>query len=310
MKRLLLLLFLPILAAGCDGKSTEQLRTLAHADSLRQDSLVRVKSELLDDVMASSQFVSDINTELAKAKSLQSRKLAPQLGRESQIALVKEERAAVVGKIQHLVARLDSVQSRLESTRGRARALARHDSRLAAQVVTYEKTVADFRQQAEQQKAEFQAIVDRQTAQIASLTQQVDTIKKENVRLVGERTALSDTVTELTVAKNTAYYVIGTKDELIKKGVLVEEGRKRFLLVGSRNVATARQLDPTVFTRIDRSRDRVINFPSGQYTIFSRQNPAFASPFAAKGGKLAGGLRIDQPEQFWEPSKFLIIVRS
>ena len=27
-------------------------------------------------------------------------------------------------------------------------------------------------------------------------------------------------------------------------------------------------------------------------------------------GKLAGGLRIDQPERFWEPSKFLIIVKS
>jgi hypothetical protein len=41
---------------------------------------------------------------------------------------------------------------------------------------------------------------------------------------------------QLTTEKNTAYYVIGTKDELVKQGILVEEGRKRFLLVGGRSV--------------------------------------------------------------------------
>jgi hypothetical protein len=54
----------------------------------------------------------------------------------------------------------------------------------------------------------------------------------------------------------------------------------------------------------------VINFPAGNFTIFTRQNPTFASPFAARDGKMSGGLRIDQPEQFWEPSRFLIILKS
>ena len=35
-----------------------------------------------------------------------------------------------------------------------------------------------------------------------------------------------------------------------------------------------------------------------------------ATPLATKDGKLAGGLKIDQPEKFWEPSKFLIIVKG
>jgi hypothetical protein len=104
--------------------------------------------------------------------------------------------------------------------------------------------------------------------------------------------------------------VIGTKDELIKSGILVEEGHKRLLLFGGRPTAPARDLDPAKFTRIDRLRDRVINFPAGDYTIFSRQNPSFASPFSAKDGKMSGGLRIDQPEQFWEASRFLIIVKA
>ena len=121
---------------------------------------------------------------------------------------------------------------------------------------------------------------------------------------------LTDTVHELTNEKNTAYYVIGTKDQLVKDGILVEEGHKRFMLLGGRPTSPARDLDTTKFTKIDRMRDTVIDFPAGEYTIFSRQNPAYASPLATKGGKIAGGLKIDQPERFWQPSKFLIIVKG
>jgi hypothetical protein len=130
------------------------------------------------------------------------------------------------------------------------------------------------------------------------------------VKLTGEKTALSDTVGNLTSEKNTAYYVIGTKDDLEKQGLIVEEGHKRFVVVGGRSLAPARELDPSKFTKIDRVKDRVINLPAGEFEIVSRQNPAYASPFSSKGLKFSGGLRIDQPERFWEPSRFLIIVKS
>ena len=75
-------------------------------------------------------------------------------------------------------------------------------------------------------------------------------------------------------------------------------------------MALARELDPSKFTRIDRLQDRVINLPAGDFKIFSRQNPAYASPFATKDGQISGGLHVDQPEKFWEPSRFLVLVRG
>ena len=121
--------------------------------------------------------------------------------------------------------------------------------------------------------------------------------------------ALIDTVTNLTTEKNTAYCVIGARTKH-KQGVLVEEGHKRLLIVGSRTVSAARELDPTKFTKIDRLRDRVINLPAGEFQIFTRHNPVYASPFTAKDGKISGGLRVTEPEKFWEPSRFLIIVKA
>jgi uncharacterized coiled-coil protein SlyX len=299
-----------ILLGACDTKVKDQLRTLAHADSVRTDSLVSIKDDLLNEVMTSTQFVNDINTEMTKLKSRKAPTLGAPLTSESDVAAMKEERTAVVSRIREFVARLDSSEARVASLRSRASKLSKQDSSLVSQVAEYEKTIAALRETVAQQKADYDVIIARQNTQIAALNSKVDTVTKDNIRLAGEKTALIDTVGTLTTEKNTAYYVIGTKDELVKQGILVEEGHKRFVLVGGRTFAAARDLDPAKFTKIDRLRDRTINFPAGEYTIFTRQSPTFASPFATRDGKFTGGLRIDQPERFWEPSKFLIIIKS
>jgi predicted nucleic acid-binding Zn-ribbon protein len=297
-----LVVFSAVAFAACDNGTKQQLATLSSTDSLRTDSLSTVRKELLEEVMTSTQFVNQINTELAKARAI-ANKPAPQLESTAEMSQVNDQRKAIVAHITHLVARLDSVQGRLASTRARAQQLSKKDSALVEQVAQYEKSVADLQQAAERQRTQFQTVIDSQTVRIASLSKAVDTL---NV----VRTALVDTVSHLTTEKNTAYYIVGTKDELIKKGILAAEGQKRFLLVGSRNVAPARELDPSAFTKIDRLADRTIALPAGEYKILSRQNPAYVTPQVAKDGKIAGGLTIDQPERFWENSRFLIIVRS
>jgi uncharacterized phage infection (PIP) family protein YhgE len=288
--------------AACNTEAKQQLAVVSHVDSLRTDSLSNVRKELMDEVMTSTQFVNEINTELAKAHSL-SNKPEAQLETTAELSQVNDQRKRVVTRITYLVAKLDSVQSRLASTRARAQKLAKSDSTLVAQVAAYEKTVNDMQQTADKQRAEFQAVIDRQTTQIASLNSKVDTLNTV-------RTALIDTVGQLTTEKNAAYYIVGTKDELIKKGVLVTEGGKRFLIAGSRNIVPARELDTSSFTRIDRLSNRTITLPEGQYQIMSRQNPNYTVPQAQKDGKIVGGLTIEQPERFWQPSRFLILVRS
>lgn len=299
-----------LIVAACDPRAGSKLKELAHADSLRTDSLISIKNDLLNEVMSSTQFVNDLNGEIAKLKVKQNLALATKLSSESDVSAIKEERAQVVKRIQFLVARLDSSEARVASLRKRASQLSKHDSTLVAQIAEYETTITDLRHTVDQQKADYEATIAKQTAEIATLNSKVDTVTTENVRLTGQTKSLSDTVSQLTTVVNTAYYVIGTKDELVDKGILVEEGHKRFLLFGGRTVTEARELDPSKFTRIDRMKDKVINFPDGNYQIFTRQNPAYASPFASKDGTISGGLRIDQPDRFWEPSKFLIIVKS
>jgi len=303
MSRLALAFPLVAALAACQLKDGTQTQLLARTDSLRQDSLATMRSQLLDEVMSSTQFVTSINSELAKVKGLDGVRLAGGESKESDVAAMREERKATMARIELVVARLDSMETRLAATRSRAQSLARHDSKLARQIAEYDSTIMGLRATMEQQRNEFQAMVDKQTAQIASLTSQVDTLTQV-------RTALVDTVGQLTSEKNTAYYVVGTRDELVKKGILVEEGHKRFLMFGSRGVEPARNLDTSAFTKIDRLRDRTIPLPAGEYMIVSRHDPSLAVPQTTKDGKVAGELQINQPERFWSASRYLIVVKS
>src|ERR1043165_2509020 len=164
MKSLRCLLPLVVLAAACGKEAKEQLRVLAKADSLRTDSLVAIKNDLLNEVMASTQFMSDINTHMAKLRKKSSAELSTVsgTGSESEVAKIKEQRAAVVASIKDLVTRLDASEARLASLRNRAQSLAKHDSSLDAQVAMYEKTISDLRQAVDQQKAEDQGITHKQ----------------------------------------------------------------------------------------------------------------------------------------------------
>jgi predicted nucleic acid-binding Zn-ribbon protein len=300
-KTVLLLLLLPLLSA-CDS-SRQQLVALARADSLRQDSLLNVKDQLLNDMLVSTQFINDINAEIAKARSLPKPKAGSALATPAEAAKIREDRADVLKKIEMVVSRLNSTESRVAQLRTQAASLARHDSTIMQQVAQYEQTIADFRQTVENQKKEFQAIFDQQNLQIASLKGQVDTLNSV-------KAALADSVGQLKQQTHAGYYVAGTKDDLVRDGVLVEEGHRRFWILGGRSVRPARSLDTTAFTRIDITSDTAIALPDGEYSIFSRQNPQYAQAFAVKDGKISGGLYITDPSAFWATSKFLILMKQ
>ena len=278
--------------AACTNETQKQLDALAHVDSVRVDSLAALRQQLIEAVATSAEFVSDINAELAQARFLVTK---PEVMGTAEIPDPNLERNQAIMKVGHVVARLDSVEKRLAGARVTVANLTKKDSALLVKVAEFEKTVGELQVAAETQRAELQAVIDGQVTQIAGLSSHVS--------------ALKDTVGRLTAEKNTAYVVIGTKEELIRKGVLVAEGSKRFLVAGSRQVKPARSLDPAAFTKIDRTVERTIVLPAGKYEIISRQNPEFATP-GPKKGKIEGILSIEQPEQFWEASPFLIIVRT
>jgi hypothetical protein len=275
--------------AACSGPSRKDLQ----ADlALRSDSLFYLRNELLEQVMEGTKFVNEINKELAKARGINLGS-ARQLQTSAELVDANDERRQSVARVTRLVERLDAVQGRLAGMR---KEVADKDSTLKSKISEYEHMLAEAFQSADRQRAELQMVIDSQTVRIAELSGRVDT--------------LSGQLGQLTTDHNAVYVVVGTKQELIEKGVIVPEGSKRFMLVGSRPLAPARDLDPSVFTRLDRRTDRTIVLPDGEYRIISRHSPAHATSEVTKKGTLVGALSIEEPERFWNGSRFLILMKS
>jgi myosin heavy subunit len=268
------------------------------------------KDSLLTEVLETTQFVSDVNSELAKAKTVATKTASTDPGVPG-AKKDREERVAALERVKTVIAKLNESEAKLAETETRAKSSRQRNARLLAQIETYKKTIEDLKTTAEQQKTEYEAALAEKDTQIATLAGRVDTLTTEKGQLETDKAALTDTVVNLTAYKNTVYYAIGTKDELMKKGIITKEGSK-FLVFGGTRLEPARNLSPEGFTAIDKTTNKSIPLPrtDKKYKIVSRQSPTYLASGVTKDGKVTGAVEIGQPEEFWSASKYLILVQD
>src|ERR1041384_1492952 len=267
---------LVFIVAAC-GTSAETERKLAELEQVNAQ-----KDSLMQEVAISSRLISDVNVELAKVKVRRNRL---HVSSESPITAAND---TLVAKLRYVIARVSETENALAQSRERVKNLtALSDSLRAA----YDSTVGNL-----------QAVIASQKTTIDLLTDQVNTLTAENV-------ALRDSLA-------TGYYIIGTRDELKKKGILTEQGGGRVLFILWRTGKTlqpARNLDPSLFTAIDTRQVTQIPLPSAsaEYRVASLQDLSYVAE-ERNNNKFAGvpSLTITSPVDFWRTSKFLIIIRE
>jgi hypothetical protein len=289
-----LILLIGMAAPGCNPYKAEMAKALAESRAAEAQ-----KDSLLTEVLETTQFVSDLNSELAKAKTVAVASGGADPGLPGAIR-DREERKATLTRIQQVIARLNESEAKLTAAEARAKSARVRNTRLLAQIATYKQTIEDLKVAAEQQRAENEA----QRSQIALLAGQVDTLGKE-------RNTLRGSVANLISYKNTVYYAVGTKDELLKEGVVTKEGSK-FLIFGGTRLEPARNLNPAAFTAIDKTQTLSIALPriDKKYRIVSRQSPEYLSGDVNPKGEVKGVVEIVSPEEFWSPSRYLILVQK
>ena len=274
-----------LVAATACGTSAETERKLA---DLEQASAQR--DSLLQEVAVSARLLSDVSAALSKVQ-VRGRQIRVR-GETPLLA----QRDSMMQKLRYVVARVAETETRLAENQQRIKSLTSLSDSLRA---TLDSTATNLG-----------AIIESQRATVTALTEQVTRLETENV-------ALRDTVSTVTERENRVYYIIGTKEDLKAKGIIVEEGGSRVLFVLWRTGSTispARNLDPSDFTAIDKRQITEIRLPdaAAEYRIASRQDLEFLGTPRTDQGKITGAssLQITAPEQFWRNSKFLIIVQE
>jgi hypothetical protein len=282
-------------AAACGDRAADAMTLRGGNASAPRDSVDAAQEMLLAESMAVMEFVGELNNELARAGRLRV-SLSSGAAGESKIAEAKREREALAERVRGMLVQLDSSEARLDRAQKRVRRLAGRESALTARVAVLTARLDSLRTSA---MAEQQALSTR----IAGLEGTVSTLAADTARLATRVARLSDSV-------NTVYYVAATEQELLKRGIIVREGGRRYLFAGPRSIHPARRLPPEAFNAIDMTKTRAIPLPPGQYKIISRHSLELVQPDTVAGNKVGGVLRVTSPEEFWGTSKFLILVRA
>lgn len=286
----------------------------------RLATLLAERDSLLAQVAENARIMSEIGLELAR---VQTDPLAATGPSEGPPGLLTPD--SILAGIRALADRILETESRLAESQRRIQALVADSTVRRAQIVDLEQMLESFR-----------ATIENQKWTIASLTARVGELERANARLEAEKAALArermalaehaamlaeqntyltEAVAELTERENTAYYVIGTKEELIRRGIITEVGGSRtFLILGRRGqtLVPARDLDISQFTAIDRRYQTEIPLPDPErsYRIITRQDLSALAWPADPDGTVRGAIVIADPARFWANQKFLIVVQS
>jgi len=258
------------------------------------------KDTLLQAVAENARLMNEINAEMAKVKDLKAG-VSPVVGAEGGQQPEANQRAIVLARVKEMTERLNDAEKRLAASQARIRRMSRQSDSMTTNLASLETAVA-----------EYQQLIANQRVEIATMSEELASSKQEVAALSVEKAELIDTVVAMTDRSNTVYYVIGTKDSLKAKGIIVEEGGSKILFFGSKALQPARVLNEADFTAVDRR--VVMEIPSPmttkRYKIVSRQNTDYIENKPDSKGRVTGGVKIASPEGFWAPSKFLILVED
>jgi predicted nucleic acid-binding Zn-ribbon protein len=292
MRKTLAVAALLLLTTACVSKKEYD------AQMAQSAALSAEKDSLLSEVVATSQFISDVNAEIDKVRSG-----APVASRANEMETLtpQQAREQLMGRVTELTTRVREAENRMSASRRRIAALTAGNADLTKK---FDSTVAAFQLLVDNQKAEIVALLD----QVSALTAQNAQLREANAALATERASLSASNEMLTAEKNTVYWVAGTKDELLRRGIIEQRGG---LLGIGRTLVLARTLDAAEFTASDRTGLLEVTLPDAarSYRMVS-PNDVTGLDGAPADGKFQGAIKISAPEVFWRTSRFLVLVQN
>ena len=283
-------------AAACtngDKLRADSLEAITAEQIQLMDQLAAQKDSLTNVVLDADKFISTVDSQISTVKGLPKAKRSSQT-LESPIEEQLQNRREMLERVEALVARAKTTANQLAearkleaSLRGDNDSLRTANERLMARIEADQQMITDLGE-----------TITRQTVAITGLQTQVDSLGLE-MRSLGAN-------------HYRAYYVVGTEEELLEKGIIQREGGANLLFVRlGRTLQPARLLSPEMFTAIDQRDMRDIPLPDStrRYQIVSRQSLDAAQVAERDRATWRGTLHIADANKFWSSSRYLIIVQ-
>lgn len=166
-------------------------------------------------------------------------------------------------------------------------------------VTELEKMIDRMSQQIEEKDAQIGQLTD----QLEKMNIQIEIMSGDIENLTAEGESKSQTISEQTTALNTAWYVVGTKRELMDHNIITREGG--FAGIGA-NKKLKQDFSKDYFTTVDITRLRSIPLTKKKASLITTHPSQSYKLYGTS--KASDSLVITNPKDFWSVSKYLVIV--
>lgn len=282
-----IVLFLVIFLASCQQKKVDRMQQVQ--DSLKQ--VAETKDNAISDFIGTMNEIQanlDSIKRLEEIVNIKSKNAEPRSSDRQQIlgdiAMINE----LLQKNRELIA---SQKKKLNLSSHKMKEMQDMLDRMNSQLENKDTEVATLRTEIQQLENNISGL-NQNLADVQERAQ-------EQALTIEEKTS---TINEQVKAMNTAYYVFGTAKELIENGIVEKEGG--FLGIG-RTLKFRKDFNPDLFTEIDIRNVKEINLNTKKAEVITTHP---AQSYELTGENPVEKLVILDPSDFWETSKYLVIV--
>lgn len=290
LKHIILIGIIVSLSTSCVENSSKYKALLAQLDSLQGN--YGNKTDQLDEAFATINEVEEGLKSIRESENI----LAVQY--KDGLVISEESREQIKADMQTIHDAISQYKKEIaqlkKSSTFKSKQFEKRLKAITAELEEKSKLIESYQQQLAEKDAQLQI----KTKEIYSLGEVVATLKKDVQNLNEESLQLKQKIASQDEEIYSAYYIVGTKGQLIDAGVMTRGG-----LFKSSKISY--QAEKSVFVKIDLREITTINTNADKAKVLSIHPKGTYAIEQSDDGEMI--LTISDPEAFWEHTKYLVI---
>ncbi len=270
---------------SCGNKDAQEkiVSQKAMQDSIQ--AALDAKNKEMEDLFAQlNEIEQDLNTVTSKYSNVESI-------RNASTELNKNSRSKIQSQIQDINEILNQQKQRINTLTRELKKSKSTNKELTAFIEKLQQRITEQEEEIQLLTTELQ----KKNIIINSLNKNLDELSQQNKEK-------DDHILKVEDEKNTVYYVVGTKKELIAQGIINSKGG--FLGMGKKTtVSSDSELDK--YEQVDLRRFKTVKLPGKKIQILT-SHPSSSYSFDKEDKPTE--LNITNASLFWSKSKFLVIM--
>ena len=291
----LLLLLVVVIAGVIILNKTSQIEALS-LQNANLNGTIELRDSLVYEMTTTFQQIEE-NLTFVRNKRDQM-VLTPKEGQHNQKKMLVEDIKLMNEMLAESSVKIEELDKKLKNSGFEIKSFRNKIAQLTKSIEEQDSSIQQLRTEIDQRDYK----ISEMGTQLASL--QTDIAVKED-SLLSKSQAIankSQIIVEKENEINKAFVAVGTHDQLIKNGVLTKEGG--FLGIG-KNLVIRDNLNQKYFTQLDIRNTNHFPINSKKVKLIS-EHPANSYTLVEENDKIAY-LEIENPEEFWKLTKYVIV---